>query len=72
MKNRMLSLFLALVMALTLLLYKPLVMALKKAQVLPPSNGQNYRGGRTVSAILFALVLLVTAALLILIFNSVI
>jgi len=59
-------------MALTLLLYKPLVMALKKAQVLPPSNGQNYRGGRTVGAILFALVLLVTAALLILIFNSVI
>ena len=59
-------------MALALLLYKPLVMALKKAHVLPPSEKKSVQGGRTAGAVILAVVLLATAALLILIFNRVI
>lgn len=57
---------------LTLLLYKPLVTALRKAHLLPESTNETTGKKRPWGILLFALLLLATAALLILVFNKVI
>ena len=56
--------------AFALLLYKPLVMALKQAHVLPSSDSRKMQGNRTILAVLLAVVLIVSAVLLILALNK--
>ena len=58
--------------ALTLLIYKPLVIALRKAHLLPESPAGEKGAKRPWGILIFALVLLATATLLILIFNHII
>ena len=54
----------------TLLLYKPIVTALRKTGLMPPSTGSGKRN--PIGIILLAVLLLATATLLILIFNKII
>ena len=56
--------------AFALLLYKPLVMALKQAHVLPPSDSRKMQGNRTILAVIIALVLIASAVLLIIELNK--
>ncbi len=58
--------------ALTLLIYKPLVIALRKANLLPESPAGEKGAKRPWGILIFALLLLATATLLILIFNHII
>ena len=58
--------------ALTLLIYKPLVTALRKANLLPESPEGEKGAKRPWGILIFALLLLATATLLILIFNHII
>ncbi|MBR5739622.1 MAG: ECF transporter S component [Lachnospiraceae bacterium] len=58
--------------ALTLLIYKPLVIALRKAHLLPESPAGEAGAKRPWGILILALLLLATATLLILIFNHII
>lgn len=62
-------------MALTLLLYKPIVLALRKAHLLQPSSSAPINGGKrklNIGVILFALALLTTCILLVLVMRGII
>ena len=59
-------------MALSLLLYKPIITALRKARLLPPSQSQGKKGFFSPGMLIFAAALLVTAVLLALVFQGVI
>ena len=61
-------------MALTLLLYKPIVLALRRAKLLPPSTGTAPASGHrkiSLGVILFALIVLITCVLLVLVMQGV-
>jgi hypothetical protein len=58
--------------ALTMLLYKPVVTALRRAKLVEPSRGGGQGGGRRLGVVIVALVLLVTFALLALVLAGII
>jgi riboflavin transporter FmnP len=59
-------------MALTILLYKPIVTALRKANLLPPSQSGVKKGKINLGFMIFALVLLITCVLLVLAMRGII
>ena len=59
--------------ALTLLIYKPIVRGLRRADLIPPqANGTESRQQRNTGVMLIAITLLITCLLIILVFNGVI
>ncbi len=59
-------------MALTILLYKPIVNSLRKAKLAPESAGVSKSGGINAGFMIFAFVLLATCVLLLLVFKGII
>ncbi len=58
-------------MAATLLLYKPVVGALRRAKLVPPSSKEGKQAGKTLGVVLVSLVLLATFVLAALVFKGV-